>query len=189
MFAEAGRLRVLGVSLLFVVLVSAACVGPARPAAAPDATRLSQLTAAISGLGEWVAPSDASRAAYEALQATAELAHQYEMTRPAQFHNFLVNTGFRDRGLCCHWAEDFVARMLSLELKSLEVHWGVASRGSLLREHSSVVLVPNGQTFESGLVLDGWRDSGMLVWSGVAEDRYAWGVHPLDGEWDDLHCR
>jgi hypothetical protein len=101
----------------------------------------------------------------------------------------MFNVGLRERGLCCHWAEDLVARMLSLDLQSLEVHWVVASRGSLLREHSSVLLVPNGEPSDKGLVLDGWRDSGTLVWAVAAADRYAWTVHPLDGEWDALHCR
>jgi hypothetical protein len=166
-----------------------ACASPGPPPAAPDASRLAELTRAIAGLDDSVPPAEAEHAAYEALQATAELGYAYAMTTPPQLHNLLVNAGIRERGLCCHWAEDLVARMLSLELESLEVHWVVASRGSLFREHSSVLLLANGQSFERGLVLDGWRNSGELVWANPAADRYAWEIHPLDGEWNDLHCR
>ncbi|HOC52079.1 MAG TPA: hypothetical protein PKI07_13410, partial [Verrucomicrobiota bacterium] len=42
------------------------------------------------------------------------------------------------------------------------------------REHSSVVLTAPGQPFEQGIVLDAWRRSGRLYWSGVKEDKYPW---------------
>lgn len=176
-------------TLCSVALIGLSCAGTAVRSSSPSASRLSQLAQDIEALGPAVDNDEARLAATEALQATGELARAYRMTRPAQLHNLLVNMGLRERGLCCHWAEDLVARMVDLELSSLEVHWVVASRGSLLREHSSVLLVPTGDSFEQGLVLDGWRDSGDLVWARPVEDRYAWSLHPLDGQWNRLRCR
>jgi len=171
-----------------VVLIGLSCAGTVVRSSSPSALRLAELTQDIEALGPAVHTDEAQLAATEALRATSELARAYRMTRPAQVHNVLVHIGLRQRGLCCHWAEDLVARMNDLDLSSLEVHWVVASRGSLLREHSSVLLVPTGHSFEQGLVLDGWRDSGNLVWVRPVEDRYAWSLHPLDGQWDRLRC-
>lgn len=183
------RRRTVRLAVLCAAALALGCAGPGAGPPAPDASRFAQLTQAIGELGAAVSPGDAERAAHEALQASAELAHSYRMTSPALLHNALVNVGFLDRGLCCHWAEDLAARLVKLELASLEVHWVVAYRGRMFREHNSVLLVPNGQGYETGLVLDGWRDSGELVWARPTPDRYPWELHPLDGQWSRLHCR
>jgi hypothetical protein len=65
-------------------------------------------------------------------------------------------------------------RLVLLELKNFQLHWGVAHRGSELREHNSVVVTARGQKFEEGIVLDPWRNSGELYWARVKNDRYPW---------------
>lgn len=102
-----------------------------------------------------------------------ELAREYRVVRPAIWHNVLVNWGVRKRGLCFQWADDLSARLESLHLRTLSVRRGVA-RLETRREHSSVVLAAPGQAFDQGIVLDAWRHSGRLYWSGVKEDKYPW---------------
>lgn len=101
------------------------------------------------------------------------------MVRPALFHNFMVNLGVRKRGLCYHWAEDLVARLQTLKLATLDLHWGIARAGTL-REHNSVVVTAKGQPFRQGVVLDAWRHAGRLHWADVAADRYPWEEGELD---------
>jgi hypothetical protein len=55
----------------------------------------------------------------------------------------------------------------------LELHWGSARAGTL-REHNSVVVTAEGQPFDQGIVLDGWRHLGWLHWTRVTADRYPW---------------
>jgi len=93
---------------------------------------------------------------------------------PPLFHNFLVNTGMRKRGLCFQWAEDLLAQLDALELTTLELHWGEARAGTW-REHNCIVATAKGQPFRTGIVLDGWRHSGRLYWNALARDHYPLG--------------
>jgi hypothetical protein len=93
--------------------------------------------------------------------------------RPAIWHNVLVNSGVRKRGLCYQWSDDLSAKLDSLHLNNLQVRRGVA-RLETRREHSSVVLTAPGQAFDQGIVLDAWRHSGRLYWGPVKADKYPW---------------
>jgi hypothetical protein len=112
-----------------------------------------------------------------ALRQSRALAIEYGMTHPPQLHNVLVNLGLKRRGLCWHWTEDLLDRLAALPLESYELHWGTAYRGRLFREHNTVVVTARGRAFETGVVLDPWRESGELYWGLVREDRYPWEPH------------
>jgi len=122
------------------------------------------------------------------ISATDTLARKYHIQPPALWHNFLVNTGLRDRGLCCHWTQDLLREIDALQLQQFEAVWAVSRHGSW-REHSSVVITATGQNFKNGLVLDAWRNAGRLYWSPVAEDDYAWQPHPGDDGVARIRCR
>ena len=166
-----------------------ACASAPGPAPAPGDPGVHALAGAIASLGDAVAEDEARRAAYSLFVRSGALRGDYRMVKPARFHNVLVNAGLRDRGLCCHFAEDLIQELLALDLRTLEVHWAVARHGSRLREHSSVLLVPRGASFDDGLVVDAWRNAGELYWTRPGDDRYPWELHPLDGDWARLHCR
>jgi len=125
---------------------------------------------------------EARQVAQTAITYAGDLAAEYELVRPAVFHNILVRIGLKDRGLCYHWTEDLMKRLQSLELETYQLHWGVAHRGSELREHNSVVITASGQPFESGMVLDPWRHSGDLYWVRIKKDTYPW-KELLPEEW------
>jgi hypothetical protein len=169
---------------LFALLV-AGCAGTTA-ALRSDEARLSARIGALEGrlnaLGPGIDRAEARRAARTAVMVSLHLADDYRVTSPARWHNLMIRMGFRDRGLCYHWTEDLMRHLLTLELKTLDLHWGVAHRGSDLREHNSVVVTAPGQPFRSGLVLDPWRDSGDLFWARVAEDSYPWEPLPRE-EW------
>lgn len=165
-----------------------ACTVPPPPAVTPESPQVVALSREIRALGPTVDGGEASRAARTLLRRTRELVGEYRLVRPAHAHNVLVNLGLRERGLCCHFAEDLIAGLRALELTSLDVHWVVARHGSRLREHSSVLLAPSGAPIGRGLVFDAWRHSGELLWTRIDDDRYPWELHPLSGRWEALHC-
>lgn len=146
------------------------------------AAKVSSLQSRLARLGRDADPAEARRVAEAAVTYSLRLAEDYRVAPPAWWHNLLIQMGFRERGLCFHWTEDLMKRLQALDLKTYRLHWGVAYKGSDLREHNSVVITALNQPFEEGLVLDPWRDSGDLYWAVVSRDRYPWQPLPPE-EW------
>ena len=140
--------------------------------------KIKQLEQELIGLSTRVDTAEARILAETAVRESAVLAEEYQLVRPAVAHNLLVVFGIRERGLCYHWTEDLMSKLQALGLKSFQLHWGVAYRGSELREHNCVVVNAKGQRFAKGIVLDPWRNSGNLFWAQVAKDRYPWKILP-----------
>jgi hypothetical protein len=140
--------------------------------------KVKQLEKVLVALGETVDKTEAMMVAETALRESAVLAEEYQLVRPAVAHNLLIALGIKDRGLCYHWTEDLMKRLQALDLKSLQLYWGVAYRGSELREHNCVVVSAKGQSFFKGIVLDPWRNSGNLFWARVTKDDYPWKALP-----------
>ncbi len=135
---------------------------------------LSELSAAIKNLGPNVSPQEATIMAHDSIVYSMVLANKYELTYPPLWHNVLVNSKKRPRGLCYHWQRDLIAHMKKKHLKTLRVIEGVAYEKDYWREHNTMVVTAIGQPFDQGIVLDPWRNSGILVWSKVKEDKYPW---------------
>jgi hypothetical protein len=125
---------------------------------------------------------EARQVAETAITYSNQLADEYRLVRPAVLHNLLTRVGLKDRGLCYHWTEDLIKRLQTLDLRTYQLHWGVAYRGSDLREHNSVVITARGQAFEKGMVMDPWRNSGDLFWTLINTDQYPWQKLP-PSEW------
>lgn len=132
--------------------------------------KLEKLTRDLMALGKNIDPKEAKIFAKEALSYSSELAGKYKLMAPANFHNLLINMGYRERGLCFEWSEDMMAHLKKQKFKSFDLRWGVAYKGEPL-EHNSVVAVAKGGSFESGILIDPWRDSGELYWGKMDDDR------------------
>ncbi len=165
------------VVVLFAAMLFSGCAAtrPSLPMGAPQvAAKVAALQGDLRGLGKETDAAEARRAAETAVTYSLRLAEEYRVSSPARWHNLLIQMGFRDRGLCYHWTEDLMKRLQALHLITYDLHWGVAYKGSDLREHNSVVITALNQPFEKGLVLDPWRDSGDLYWAAVGRDSYPW---------------
>ena len=127
----------------------------------------------LVALSPRVRRDEAQRVSLRAHETSRDLAREYRIAGPAQFHNFLVNAGWKKRGLCHHWTRDLMRRLRTLKLTTMDLHWGGARAGTL-REHNAVVITARGEPFASGVVLDSWRNSGRLYSGPVATDRYPW---------------
>ena len=116
-----------------------------------------------------------------AVTGAKSLAGQYEVRFSGKFHNFMILLGLRNRGLCCHWTRDLLDILRPLELQHYRLFWAV-SEYATNQEHSSIVVTAAEQPFDSGIVLDAWRNGGDLYWTEVTADTYVWHPHP---EYDD----
>jgi hypothetical protein len=141
--------------------------------------QIKQLEQELIALSATIDKTEARILAETTVRESAVLAEEYQLVRPAVAHNLLVFFGMKDRGLCYHWTEDLMKRLQALDLKSIQLHWGVAYRGSELREHNCIVITATEQPFSKGIVLDPWRNSGNLYWARVSKDNYPWEVLPL----------
>ena len=138
---------------------------------------IADLSRALKALGPNTSQAEADDIAYDAIVYPMVLANQYNLVYPPQLQNVLVNAKYRDRGLCWQWADDMTAHMKKKNLKTFDLLRGVANR-RLKNEHNSLVVVAKGADFNTGILLDPWRNSGELYWTKVTEDedpQYTWG--------------
>lgn len=135
----------------------------------------------ILNTGEHISVEEALSVAKVSVYYPLELAKQYELTNSPVIHNILVNQGIKPRGLCTHWTEDMLRKLASLKLQTLKFYWVVANREEAFRlEHSALVVVATDKSYTDGIVLDAWRDSGILYFSAVTQDKYQWFPHYND---------
>ena len=160
-------------SIVSLAIVASFC--GELPAQLPprDTLRAHVLRDRIAALGPKVRPDEAQRVAECAYATAQRLRRNYGAVWPPSFHNLLVNTGIRKRGLCFQWAEDLLEQLDALKVTTLELHWAESYAGSW-REHNCVVVTAKGQPFRDGILLDCWRHSGHLFWSAVVSDNYPW---------------
>ena len=155
--------------LIVLGLILSACSSPPK-SSGDDAARLAL---AIGTLSPVIDPVEARRAAEMMTKESLRLAEQYEVVQPAWFHNVLVNSGVRERGLCYHWVNDLLRVLNEESFRSLVFYRGGAKLGTY-QEHNTVVVAAYGDRFENGLVVDAWRYQGRLFWIRVRGDELRW---------------
>ena len=158
--------------LLLPVILATGCT-TVKVSDAKQNSEIAALTRELAALAPAVNPAEALRAADVAVRYPLLLAEEWSATPPAAFNNTLINCSIHPRGLCFQWADALTVKLMALQLRTLELHRGVAKLGTR-REHSCVVLTAPGQNFTNGLALDAWRDCGKLNVSPVTADKYAW---------------
>ena len=117
---------------------------------------------------------EAAVLAATAVREAREISRQFRVMGPAWFHNCLVNTGVRERGLCWHYMTEMYLRLAPLEPRYFEIHCGVRDSGRLFLEHHCVALTARGQPYPTGLVLDPWVKGGNLVFFPVTGPGSPW---------------
>jgi hypothetical protein len=165
-------------------LLTVSCVSPESPSARQ--TRAAHLAADLKSLSPSVSAHEANSLATAAVERAAQLNREW---RPAQFpwmNNFLVNTGFREQGLCHQWREAIFPALHTLHPRTLDLHLAAARRATL-REHNGIVVTAHGQPFDTGIILDAWRSGGILQWSLIQTDHYPW--KPLPRELTPVELR
>jgi hypothetical protein len=176
-----------GIFFIFALALLAGCTTVQEPEAKQE-YESAALAEKLRGLSPSVNPGEAARAADAAVRYPLQLAREYRATLPPLMNNILINTGIHPRGLCFQWADDLTVKLMTLHLRTLELHRGVAWIGTA-HEHSCVVLTAPGQSFNSGIALDAWRYRGRLHWMPVTLDECPWiEVQLIPSYQDDLRA-
>ena len=119
--------------------------------------------------------NESIKLSYEMLSYSSKLKNDYNLVKPPLYHNFLVNIGVKNRGLCWHFAYDMLAHAKKQNLKSFDYYIGGANINDYWEEHNSLIVTCKGCKFEEGIVLDPWRNSGDLYFSKIKNDKkYIW---------------
>jgi hypothetical protein len=160
------------VCLVAAIFVLGACATPTPTVTQND---IDGLALQIKALGEGIDSAEAERAAYLAFTYSLQLREEYNVTDSPIIHNTKVNNGWRERGLCVHWAEDLEARLDAEGFQTLEVHRAIAEGNEFRIDHSTAVISRRGDSMQEGVVLDPWRHGGRLYWAPTLEDsKYFW---------------
>jgi len=156
--------------ILTISLLLSGCID--NPKAPLQVKNLEQTILSISSS---IKKSEAKKLSSEMIKYSSQLKDDYELVSPPLFHNFLVNTGIKKRGLCWHFAYDMLARAKSLNLDSFDYYVGGANISDYWQEHNTLVATCKDCSFNKGVVLDPWRNSGDLYFSKIKDDKsYAW---------------
>ena len=147
--------------IAFVFCAGAVC--------ASDEYSIKALRKTLIALASDVDPGEAELLSVTAHTTARSLAREYRVVLNPEFTVFLVNVGMRKRGWCGHWAQDIGARLKELKLKTLVLHWGEAYPGTS-SENNCLVVTARNQSFENGIIIDGWRRAGRLFWCQVKKD-------------------
>ncbi|KAG1665765.1 Capsule polysaccharide export protein KpsS [Nymphon striatum] len=140
-----------------------------------DRNKIERLTYDIMSLGPNVDKNEAQFVAREAVLYAQHLANEYKLMGPPNFHNVLVNSGQRKRGLCYHWAQDMDTHMVkNRTYETLTLTRVVANQGNFV-EHNVLTVAAKGKGIKDAFILDAWRHSGDLIWMKTGDDSdYDW---------------
>ena len=136
---------------------------------ARDERSIKKLSDALAALAPDVDPGEAELLSETAHTASRDCAREYGLVWTPIFQNLLIHMGKRQRGYCGHYTRDIGERLKALKLKTLVLHWGAAFAGTI-DENNCLVVTARNQSFEDGIVLDGWRRGGRLFWCALKKD-------------------
>jgi len=147
--------------------------------ASPSHTRIEALSHLLYTLDTSIPKEEALQLSKDIFKKTEALTKEFEMTSPPQYHNFLVNIGLKDKGLCYQWSDALYAYFTHKSYPSFEFHLMGANIGEYWTEHNVMVVVAKGMPIDEGIVIDPWRNPGKLYFSKVKDDHeYHWKHRP-----------
>ena len=155
---------------LSVFLVSCASMPESVPA---RDTRVEQLTKALQTLSPQVEKREAQQLATVAVSTAAQLREKYGVSLTPWLHNVEVYWGLKERGYCYHYQQDLYAALKKVNTPHLQLHY-IRALPKEHFEHNALSVTAKGAAWDSGLVLDAWRNAGVLVFAPVKEDKYPW---------------
>ena len=133
-----------------------------------------ELSSEVSKLSTKIDKNEAMTFSNDVISYSKILANEYGVTTPPLFHNTLINLNLKEKGYCYHYANDLMGHLQEKKFKSFYFQRIVANRGEYF-EHSSLILTRDDISFEDSIVLDAWRNAGILFWSKVKDDKkYNW---------------
>lgn len=160
-----------GVLLLLCVMLGA-CAN--RPETGEEQqARIDRLARALQVLSPTAPPARSRQVAVAAVQEAAALRAEYQVRLTPWLHNVEVNSGTRSRGHCYHYARDLRSRLQGVVSPYWQLYLLQARAGTVL-EHNAIGIASSHADWQQSLVLDAWRDAGVLFFAPVGQDSYPW---------------
>ena len=162
-------------SVLLIVFVLTGC-----GVRTPYPSDMDHLSKTLHSLNPYSPRQESDRLAKAIYRKTNELDRSYELVYPPQFHNFLVNVGLRQKGLCYHFSDALYLHLKSQNYPSFDFHLVGANIGEYWSEHNALVVVSKAcrsekRILEKGILIDAWRNSGVIYYTTPLEDTsYQW---------------
>lgn len=158
------------------ILLFLACTSTIQPNV--EQQNKKQLYKLIMKTHRSISSKEAKIISSEAITYSRKLSKHYGTTTTPLFHNFLVNVGIKERGLCHHWSDDLYLYLRKFNFKTIHMKSVGSYIGSYWQEHNALVVLPtNSNDIKKGILLDPWRDSGKLYFSPIAKDpEYSWKI-------------
>ena len=162
--------------LLSLLLLLSACSTPA-PQPQIKQSPTTKLYRLIMQTNHHIKHSEAEILASEAISYSKRLAQRYRADTTPLIHNFLVNTGIKDRGLCYHWSDDLYLHLRKFRFESIIMKPVGAFIGSYWQEHNALVILSADEDIDHGILIDPWRGSGELYFVHIKKDpEYSWRI-------------
>jgi len=161
--------------LFKLLLLSFFLVGCVVTEPSVSKTRITELSTLFQSLDKHISQEEATHLSQDIFYKTQKMTQAFKRTSSPRFHNFLVNVGYREKGLCYHWSDALYTYLSQKKYASFEFHLMGANIGEYWSEHNVLVVIEKGGEVEKGIVIDPWRDTGKLYFSKVNEDTpYQW---------------
>ena len=163
------RFRFKTLVLLFLLVGCADTVTPLTQ------TEVSRLATLFRTLDTTITQEKALKLSQDIFWKTEDLRKEFNRTSNPLWHNFLVNTGMRNKGLCYHWSDALYMYLSSKDYASFEFHLMGANIGEYWSEHNVLMVVGKDSKMQEGIIIDPWRDSEKLYFSKGKDDTdYVW---------------
>ena len=138
-------------------------------------SKVEELAVLLESLDSSISSKEAKSLSNEIFQEVTKLKKKFNLTSQAQFNNFLINAGVKEKGLCYDWSDALYLHFSKKQYASFEFHLLVAHKGKYFYEHNTLVVVAKGGSVLEGIVIDPWRNPDKLYFSKVRKDeKYEW---------------
>jgi hypothetical protein len=149
------------------------CTVKPVPASKNEQARLAHL---LQTVDNGVSYKESIKLSRDIFKQTYTLTKNFQLSSPPLWHNFLVNIGLREKGLCYHWSDALYIYLQHKNYKLFSFYLVGANIGEYFFEHNALVVVKKkAKNIQGGIVIDPWRDSSKLYFERVEEDEsYIW---------------
>ena len=157
---------------LLLLLLLVGCASTVTPT---TQTEVNKLITLFRILDTTITQEEALQLSQDIFWKTEDLRKEFDRTSNPFWHNFLVNTGMREKGLCYHWSDALYAYLSAKDYPSFEFHLMGANIGEYWSEHNVLIVVGKDKDMKEGIIIDPWRDSKKLYFSKAIDDTdYVW---------------
>lgn len=148
-----------------------------KPISTPNTQSLSTL---LHTIDPSIPKAQSQALAKDIYKHTHTLTQVFKLTSPPQYHNFLITIGVKEKGLCYHWSDALFLHLNTPKYPSFSFHLMGANIGNYWNEHNTLLITSKNKPISKGIIIDPWRNSGVLYFEKVLKDEnYEW-VHRRD---------